>query len=251
MSGLFSRLAQQHINQHTSSIKSAQQPVFPIQINGHNAGVRNVDQEQMLPHRHVEPGRQIKNTDTDTNDYSEISVSNSPGRSETDVAKLKLQASLTPVINSAIKETTAHEVKAPLSIASQMTPEVASSIQPQLPGNRDSLQIPFVSNEDKDVSFSKIEDINLLPESNSIFKQAFNNHQVLPPSINNRAVRSTQKFAQHVHDENKTIINVSIGQIDIKATPADDAEKKSPKRSRRSDTSALEAYHQKRMRGQQ
>ena len=259
MSGLFSRLAQQHINQHTLSIKSAQSPVFAMQINEHNAGVSDVDREQVLPHRHVEPGTKIKNTDTDMNDYSEISVSNSPGRNgsgrnETDVANPKLQASatasLTPVINSAVKVTTAHEVKTPLSIASLLTPEVAPSIQPQLPENSESLQIPFVSDEDKETSFSGIEDINLLPENNSIFKQAFNNHQVLPSSINNRNVRSTQKFVQHVCDENQTTINVSIGQIDIRATQAEKDEKKIPTRSSQTRSSALEEYHQKRVRGE-
>lgn len=259
MSGLFSRLAQQHINQHTSSIKSAQQPVFPMQINEHKASVSNVDQEQMLPYRHIEPGTQIKNIDTDTNDYSEISVSNSPGRNgsgrnESDVVKPKLQASvaasLTPVINSAVKITTAHGVKTPLSTATLLKPEVALSIQPQLPENNDSLQMPFVSDEDKDASFSKVEDINLLPENNSIFKQTFNNHQLLPSRSNNRSVRSTRKFAQHVCDENQTTINVSIGQIDIRATQVEKNEKKTPVRSSQTRSSALEEYHQKRVRGE-
>lgn len=248
MNGLFSRLAQQHINQRSSSITPAPSPVFPVQLNEHDAAVTDVNQEQLLPHRHFEPGTQIKNTETVMNDYSDTPVSNSPAGDEPDVATQKtntpVTSSLTPVLESVIKESTAFEAATPL------TPEAGSSIQPQLPGGSDSQQIPLVSDDDKENSSSKTEDTYLSPANNSISNQALNNHQVHPLSTRNRNAQSTQKFGRHVHDENQTTINVSIGQIDIRATHEEKIEKKSPSRSRRARSNALEEYYQKRVRGE-
>lgn len=256
MSGLFSRLAQQHLNQRMSSIMPAQSPVFPMEINERNADVSDVDKEQILPHQQVEPSAQIKNSDPVMNDQSDNSVSNSHARNNPDVAKPKINFSvtplLTPVINSTTKVSTVHEVETPLSSVSLLTPEVEPSIQPQLPENGDSLQMPFVSDNDKQTLFSKGDDTNLWPRKKSITKQKFDIHNQAPPSsISNRKEQLPQKFSQHVHDENQTTINVSIGQIEIKATQAEQFEKKPATRSNRTVSNALEEYHQKRVRGEQ
>lgn len=252
MSGLFSRLAQQHLNQRTLNIKPAQSPVFPMEINEHYAGVSDVDKEQIPPQRQIEPGIQIKNTDTVMNDYSDTPVLNSPAINTPDVAKPNINTSvtpsLTPVVNSTINVSAADKVKTPLSITPLLTPEVKSLIQPQLPENNDPLQMPFVSDNDKETLFSKGEDTN---KNNSIIKQKFDNHQVLTLKISNQKEQLTQKFSQqHVQDKNQTTINISIGQIEIRATQAEKLEKKTPPRPNRTRSNALEEYHQKRVRGE-
>lgn len=254
MSGLFSRLAQQHLNQRTLNIKPAQSPVFPMEINKQYADVSDANKEQMEPHTQLEPTTQIKKNDAVMNNYSDTPVSNSPARNASDVVKPKnhtfVTPSLTPVINPTFKVSAAHELKTPSLITPLLTPEIKPLIQPQLSENNDSLQMPFVSDNDKETLFSKHEDTKLSPENNSINKQGFGNHQVLPPSISNRKEQLTQKFSKYVQDENQTTINISIGQIEIRATQPEKIEKKTPARLDQNRSNALEEYHQKRVRGE-
>lgn len=255
MSGLFSRLAQQHITQRSSNITPAPSPVFPVLLGGQNAGVINRHQNQILQQRKLESDAQIKITDTDLRNHRNRSVSNSPSGNEPDVEKRKdhtaVTPSLTPVIESVIKAGGAHELVTPFSIATpSLTPEAPSSLQPQLPGGSYSSPTQSLSDADKQTGYSKVVESELPSGNNPVPKRSFNSHQVLPTGVSNRNAQSTEKFARRKRDETQTTINVSIGQIEIRATQAEKLEKKSPTSSNRTRSNALEEYHQKRVRGE-
>ena len=255
MSGLFSRLAQQHITQRSSSITPAPSPVFPVLLGEQNAGVFDRHQDQILPQRKLEPDAQIKITDTILKDNPNSSVSNPPAGNGPDVGRQKDHAAitqpLTPVIKPVIKAGGTHEEVTPLStVTPSSTPEARSSIQPQLPGESYSSPTPSVSDDDKENSSSKVEESDLTSGNNPVPKLSFNSHQVLPSGVSNRNVQSTEKFARRKHDETQTTINVSIGKIEIRATQAEKLEKKVPTSSNRTRSNALEEYHQKRVRGE-
>lgn len=254
MNGLFSRLAQQHIKQRSSGITPAPSPVFPLHVNEQNAVVTDVDQEQILTHQQPEPGTHFKQPDTVMRDDQDTSVLNSRAGNETDDAKQKINAlpipSLTPAIDPVNKASGAQDEVTPLTVASLLTPEAGSSIQPQLPENRDSPRLPLDSKFDRQTSSPTMEDADLSPGNESVSEQTYHRHQVLPSSTGKRSAQSNQKFTRYVDGENQTTINVSIGQIDIRATHEETVEKKSSTHPRRSSSSALEEYHQKRVRGE-
>lgn len=255
MSGLFTRLAQQHINQSMSSITPAQSLVFPIDPGVlHTRGVDSVHKQVQGSHQQ-EQETQNNSADNFMNGYSNNSESKTSATNECDVVKQKTNAhvtpALTPVINSNSTVTSSGEESIPPSSASLDELDNVSSKHPQLTGNINSTLKPLISAKDKETVGSKLENSHLSHDNDSVSESIITRQQVTPSSLKNRNSPARQKSTSLIQDENQTIINVSIGQIDIKATPTDDAEKKSPKRSRRSDASALEAYHQKRVRGQQ
>lgn len=255
MSGLFSRLAQQHIAQRSSSIMPAPSPVFPILLGEQDAGAIERHQDQLSRQRKPEAGTQIKITDTIVNDSTNSSVSDSPKGNEPDVGRQKDHAaitqSLTPVIKSVTKAGGIHEEVTPIStVTPSSTPEARSSIQPQLPGEAYSLPTPSVSGDGKESSSAKVEESELTPGNGPIPKLAVNSHQVFPSIVSNRNAQSTENFAPRKHEETQTTINVSIGQIEIRATQAEKLEKKAPTSSNRTRSNALEEYHQKRVRGE-
>lgn len=259
MSGLFTRLAQQHINQSMSSITPAQSLVFPVDPGVlHTRGVDSVHELEQGSHQQKQE-TQNNSTDNFMNGYSDNSESKTSATNEFDVVKQKtnehadsvITSALTPVINSNLTVTSSVEEGIPLSSASLDELENVSSKHSQLPGNINSTLKPLISAKHKETVGSKLENAHLSHEKNSVSESTMTRQKVSPSSLKNRNAPLRQKSTSLIQDENQTIINVSIGQIDIKATPADDTEKKSPKRSRRSDVSALEAYHQKRVRGQQ
>ena len=278
MSGLFSRLAQQHITQRSSSITPAPSPVFPVLLGEQNAGVIDRHQDQILPQRKLEPDAQIKITDKSLKDNPDSSVSNSPTGNGPDAGRQKdhtvIPQSLTPVIKSVIKaggtdeevtplstvtpsstpearSSIQHEEVTPLStVTPSSTPEVQSSIQPQLPGKKYLSPTPSVSDGDKENSSSKVEESELSSGNDVVPKPSFNSQQVRPSGVSNRNVQSTEIITHRKHDETQATINVSIGKIEIRATQAEILEKKAPTSSNRTRSIALEEYHQKRVRGE-
>ena len=255
MSGLFSRLAQQHITQRSSSITPAPSPVFPVLLGEQNAGVIDRHQDQISPQRKLEPDAQIKITDKSLKDNPDSSVSNSPTGNGPDAGRQKdhtvIPQSLTPVIKSVIKAGGTHEEVTPLStLTPSSTPEVQSSIQPQLPGKKYLSPTPSVSDGDKENSSSKVEESELSSGNDVVPKPSFNSQQVRPSGVSNRNVQSTEIITHRKHDETQATINVSIGKIEIRATQAEILEKKAPTSSNRTRSIALEEYHQKRVRGE-
>ena len=259
MSGLFTRLAQQHINQNKSSITPAQSLVFPADTGVRHTRGGDSEHEKVQESHQQEQDTQNNSADNFMNGYSNNPESKTSETYELDALKQKTNAhadsvitpAITPAINSNLTVTSSGEEGIPLSNASLDELENVSSKHPQLPGNINSTLKPSISAKDKETVGSKLENSHLSHDSVSVSESIIPRQQVTPSSFNNRNSPARQKSTSLIQDENKTIINVSIGQIDIKATPADDAEKKLTKRSRRSDASALEAYHQKRVRGQQ
>ncbi len=232
MSRFFSRLSLQHHNQGTLSIKPALSPVFPVEIGG-------VDNEQLQTHKQFESSAQIKKNDSDTSESYSLSF----GKEQSKLAKIKPSDTplLKPVKSSTFEEYTAQETVKYPSIISPLTAELEPSTQLHLPKNNNSATTPYVSDINKNTKLS--------PENQSFVKQKLENSQIIPSRIKNQKEQLTQQFSQHVHDENQTTVNISIGQIEIKATQAEKIEKIAPLPNRNR-SNALEEYHQKRVRGE-
>lgn len=264
MSGLFTRLAQQHINQNKSIITPAQSLVFPADTGVSHTREGDSEHEKVQESHQQEPDTKNNSADNFRNDYSNKPESKTSATYELDALKQTtnthadsvIAPALTPVINSNITGTSSGEEGISLSNASLDELDNVSSKHPQLAGNINSTLKPLISPKDsakdKETVGSKLDSSHLSHDNDSVSvsESIITRQQVTPSSLKNRNSPARQKSTSLIQDENQTIINVSIGQIDIKATPADDAEQKSPKRSQRSDTSALEAYHQKRKQGQ-
>ena len=166
-------------------------------------------------------------------------------------AKAHATSALKPVINSNVSVTSSVEEgilqsRAPIDELESVIPEHS-----RLPETINSTLKPLISAKHKEAVESKLENAHLSHENNSVSESIVTRQQGSLSSLKNRNAPARQTSTSLIQDENQTIINVSIGQIDIKATSADSTDKKPLKRSRRSDASALEAYHQKRVRGQQ
>jgi len=254
MNGLFFRLAQQHIKQSSPGITPAPSPVFPLHGNEQEVAVTDVDQEPILTHQQPERGTHFKQHDTVMRDDLDTSVLTPRMGHKADDARQKINEPLTPSSTPASdpvnKANTAQDEVTPLTVASLLATEAGSSIQPQLPENRGSPQLPLVSEVDRQTSSQTMEDADWSPGNEAASEQTYHRHQVLPLSNGKRSVQSTQKFTRHVDGENQTTINVSIGQIDIRATHEETVEKKPSTHPRRSSSNALEEYHQKRVRGE-
>jgi len=256
MTGLFSRLAQQQIHQRATAIKPAQEPVFPVEINEKKTRVNNGDDQGVeQAGRNIETEIQNKNTNAETSGVPANSVVSTPVKNEAENSEQKIKSSinpaLKPVINPSINITTPHRVEMPSSNEALITPEAGQTVEPLLPENSHIQQISLATKEDKDVTVSKKEEVGFWTDNSSKVKPVNNNHNVVAQSIQNKNVRVTQQFSQPTHDENQTTINISIGQIDIRATNIEKENKKSPASSpNRNISNALEEYQKKRARGE-
>jgi len=256
MTGLFSRLAQQQIHQRATSIKPAQEPVFPVEINEKKVRVKSGDdQGGEQGSRNIETEIKNKNTNAETSGVPDNSVVDTPVKNEVEDSELKIKSSinpaLKPVINPSINITTPHRVEMPSSSEALITPEAGQTFEPLLPENSHIQQTYFVAKEDKDVTVSKKEEGGFWSDNSSKVKPVNNNHSVVAQNIQNKNVRVTQQFSQPAHDENQTTINISIGQIDIRATNIEKENKKSSVPTpNRNISNALEEYQKKRARGE-
>jgi hypothetical protein len=259
MTGLFFRLAQQHINKRPSGISPVPSPVFPVLLNEHDVGVSDGYQEKVPQQQHIKPDVQTKVTDAVLHDNPGDPAPSPPAGDEPDVARQEkypaVTPSLTPVSDSVSRVSSTNEHVTPLASATPMTPEAQSSIQPKPssiqpkpPGDSFSAPMSSVFDDSREGNTSSVEESDLSPADNLVSKRVLNSHQVPPTS--NRNVQSTQEFTRLEHEKNQTTINVSIGQIDVKATREDKPERKAPSRPTRIGSSALEEYHQKRVRGE-
>lgn len=259
MSGLFSRLAQQHINQRPSSIKYAQSPVFPVEANEHNAVTVDVEQEPelsqpILTHNNIEPNIKTITTDAAGNDDipKKSSVINNSVVNEVDstsvVNNSVVTPIVTPVLNTVSKQGSVKDEITPLTTEQEKTAEMDLSINPASYQNNE-LEKQFISNDTKEYSVLKTENEPL--KNISTIRAENNNQQLRPVSTGKRSTQADTRLSQKVQAETQTIINVSIGQIEIRATQEQKDNKKTPVRSFQSRSNSLEKYHQKRMRGEQ
>lgn len=256
MNGLFTRLAQQYITHRSSGIMPAPSPVFPTLHGELSVDVAGADghRDQAPPPRIPESDAQIKIADTVLKYNPVRGVSDSPSvdgpateRQEEDAV---VPPSLKPVIESVNTARDTQEEIRPLSaVAPSSPPEVQSSIQPQLEESH-SLLKPLVSVEGKAAGNSPFDELESSPVDNPVAGRSLESHQVRPSRSGNRSVQSTEKFARRKRDETQTTINVSIGQVEIRATTPEKLEKNVTTRSDRTRSNALEEYHQKRLRGE-
>lgn len=256
MIGLFTRLAQQHIAHRSSSIAPAPSPVFPLLTGEQSVDVTDADMHQghAPPRRIHETDAQTKNKDTVLKDSPVSKDSNSPVSNGADAKKQKenseVTPSLTPVIESVNKAGNTQEEVRPLStVATSSPPEAQSSIQPQIEGSQSSLT-PFAPVDEKATVTSIVQELEVPPGSKPVPGRSLENHHLRPSRTVDRNVQSTEKLARQKHEETQTTINVSIGQVEIRATTPEKPEKKVSTRSNRTRSDALEEYHQKRLRGE-
>ena len=259
MSGLFSRLAQQHINQRPSSIKYAQSPVFPMDSNEHNTATVDVEHEPelsqpILTQNSIEPNVKKRTKDTAGNDYvsKKLSVVNNSIVNEVDstgvINKSVVTPIVTPVLNTVSKHGSVKEEITSFSTTQEKASEVELSIKPASQKSNE-LEKQFISNDTNESSVLKTENEPL--KNSSTIRAENNNQQLRPGSTGKRSTQADTRYSQKVQAETQTTINVSIGQIEIRATQEQKDNKKTPVRSYQTRSSALEEYHQKRVRGEQ
>jgi len=253
MTGLFFRLAQQHINKRSPGISPVPSPVFPMLLNEQHA-------DPVEGYVETAPDQQVKpevpaiiatpmSTEKQGNPALKSGAGDKPDSTLPDKS-IAVPRTLKSVANPELKASGMDEQVAPQAGTKAEMLENPPSIQPKQPGDT---VLPPKSTvvEDKLKSHSsRAEKSNLSAGDQLVSKRTLVGHQ-LPSSMPSRQNKpSKQKHAQvHAGGIHPTI-NVSIGQIDVIATREEKPGKKAPARLKPSGPSELEKYHQKRLRGE-
>ena len=255
MSGLFSRLVQQAMNQRHSLVEPARVPGFPGEFSAASEPIDapHQDSAQVSAAPEVSPilaqPRPPRAEDTNTEARQDsVALANSP------------PLFATPRVTPMLTRRKDHTVKINLSEPSQNqevvagketqeAPTIQPQFQPQLPTAIEQA-IP------QDPIMKRVKQKELqVPIQNpmSIQPQAFAipiNQRMFPMDRDHDNKNPVSDKSQHLSDSQPTTINVSIGQIDIKATSSEIPTPKKTRQSNRQPCVSLDDYQLKRQQGE-
>ena len=261
MNGLFTRLAQQSIDQHKTSIEPMHNPVFPSEIidtlnpvEAHHQESVQTDVVSKDSSIQVKPEHQeIKDTSAKLHHAPTEPMDSRPLLSNPRLRSAFISQKEPVAQQAMVKETQDLKNRADQTVnTDNVIPEVAT-IQPQIKTHSK------IATENVHQSETTIPDVfehktppqekpqtGILPQSLATpMNDKF-------PAMASRRGNKTQssEINRQQADAQSTTINVSIGQIDIKATsPSEIAAPKKPRQSNRRPSVSLDDYQRQRQQG--
>ena len=263
MNGLFTRLAQQSINQHKTSIEPTHNPVFPSEIIETLNPVEAHHQESVQTNvvskdssiQVIPKHQEIKDTSANLHHAPSEPMDNRPLLSNPRLrsASISQEEPVAQQAQAMVKETKDLKNRADQTVnTDNVIPEVAT-IQPQIKthsqivtenAHQSETTVPGVF-EHKTPPQEKPQ-TGILPQS-----LATPMNDKLPAMASRRGNKTqSSEINRQQADAQSTTINVSIGQIDIKATsPSEIAAPKKPRQSNRRPSVSLDDYQRQRQQG--
>ena len=254
MSGLFTRLAQQHICGQVSDIKSAREPVFPVEtLIKENHLPDNLPQQEHVTSNNDELTQSMNKPETGIIQQApkiSASLSEIQYQNETVDNTRDIDTSISTLKTHAVHTIPGQVEKSELPVMTDDTQQLNPLLAPLLLINTETLpghdHQPINKDGLHDSHIDHEVDISRLSSRHSVITQA-------TPAVSNHDQKTSflPEIEPVVQHENQTTINVSIGQIDIKASHEQPPRPNKTAYPTKNSTNALEEYHRKRVRGDQ
>ena len=263
MTGLFTRLAQQSINQHKTSIEPMHNPVFPAEIIETLNPVEAHHQESVQTNVvskdspiEVQPKHQeIKDNSTSLHQAPSEPMDSRPLLSKPRLrsASISQEEPVAQQAQAMVKETNDLTGRAAQTVnADNVIPELAT-VQPQI---KTHSQIVTENAHQSEITMPEVFENKTPPQEKpqtGILPQSLATpmNDKLPAMASRRGNKTqSSEIKRQQADAQSTVINVSIGQIDIKATsPSEIAAPKKSRQSNRRPSVSLDDYQRQRQQG--
>jgi len=264
MSGLFTRLAQQSIMRDKPCVTPAREPIFQADVSGAPSSVIDPQLKSDQGNKTTELSNKSRLGDTGGEaDHApsidlktrEIEITRTP-RSDNNNSKHRSQDTNTPSVIKPLPRDTAVITKNPESVSSKHEAslgaestftDLTNQLQPRSTKHSPSAQPDKESESDQGSAVHPTENASsgIMP------------HPSVAPKTDDLQFVSALRYVERERIEvqqslsraQETVINISIGQIDIKATTQESTVPKKAPKSNRSPSASLEEYQTRRARG--
>lgn len=256
MSGFFSRLAQLHSPKRARPIIPAQSPVFQA------SDSKETGQFESNPHHsdysHMSNNENSSIDKSNTHESEDIDVKNNIRVNANKSNDIALPNTLEPIRDLVVKD----ELSPSNNLEMFGIDTIEESSSTLVPKTNDGV-ITSSQHESENRNSRVFDEATITPQKATVTKHG----EMLRPinasvsaeriqSISNQKSytkqsknKSSQNARLQVDTDNQTVINVSIGQIDVRAISSDVSKSKNVTQKKRTNTQALEEYQQQRIRG--